>query len=278
MKKFDNIILASDIDGTFVWQYGYVNPKNFEKVKYFISNGGHFLFSSGRNSKDITVVSNDLLSLVNTPCVLCNGGFLYDIEKDVIENPVYTDSKKLSQMLSDVANAFPDVGFRASYDGGFIIREEDEYIKTELSRYGMLKFATFEPLANFEKYKMFKAIFRSDKERLAEVAKYIIPKYESSFAFTRSAETILEAMPHGVTKATQLSHLKEKMKKQYPDAVLWCVGDFDNDVDMLKFADVAACPENATDAVKDICSVHLCHCKDGAIAELIDVIEKHINI
>ena len=277
MKKFENIILASDIDSTFVWQYGYVNPKNFEKIKYFIANGGHFLFSSGRNSKDITVVSDDLLSLVNTPCVLCNGGMLYDIEHDVIENPVYVDTKELVKMLSDVEKTFPDVGFRASYSGGFVVRESDEYIKNELEKYGILKFATFMELKDFLNYKFFKAIFRSNPERIIEVSEYILPRYSDKFYFTRSSHTIFEVQPLGVTKAYQLKYLKEKMKKTMPDIELWCVGDFDNDIDMLKFADVAACPENATDTVKSICSVHLCHCKDGAVGELIDVIEERIK-
>ena len=83
MKKFENIRLASDIDGTFVCQYGLVHPRNYERVKYFVDNGGHFLLSSGRNSKDICV-AGDILRLVNTPCVLCNGAMLYDIENDVI--------------------------------------------------------------------------------------------------------------------------------------------------------------------------------------------------
>ena len=277
MKKFENIILASDIDGTFVWQYGELSPKNPEKVRYFIENGGHFLFSAGRNTKDITVVGEELLSLVNTPCVLCNGTLLYDVKNDIIENPVYVDTRDLCELLSEVDKKFPDVGFRASYSGGFVVRDNDDYIKNELTKYNTLRFAVFTSLSNFGDYKFFKAIFRSPEQRVAEVADYIIPKYKDRFAFTRSATTILEVMPMGITKAYQLKFLKEKLSKANPNITLWCVGDFDNDTDMLKFADVAACPENSSDAIKKICSVHLCHCKDGAVGELIDVIEQTIN-
>lgn len=276
VKKFENIILASDIDGTFVWQYGEVNPKNPEKVRYFIENGGHFLFSSGRNTKDICVVGEGLLALVNTPCVLCNGALLYDVQRDKIENPVYVDTKNMVDLLSDVDEKFPDVGFRASYEGGFVVREGDDYIRNELTKYDTVRFARFTTLDDFKNFKFFKTIFRSAPERVAEVAEYIVPKYSDRFAFTRSSTSILEAMPIGVTKATQLKYLKDKMKKDHPSATLWCVGDFDNDVDMLRFADVAACPENSTETVKSICSVHLCHCKDGAVGELIDVIEESL--
>ena len=38
-------------------------------------------------------------------------------------------------------------------------------------------------------------------------------------------------------------------------------------------ADVAVCPENAMDAVKEIANYTLCHCKDGLIADVIEKIE-----
>ena len=53
MKKFENILLLSDIDGTIAWNSEYIPPENIEKILYFKENGGHFAFSSGRNHKDI---------------------------------------------------------------------------------------------------------------------------------------------------------------------------------------------------------------------------------
>ena len=53
MKKFENIILASDIDGTFIFHGEPLPTVNLEKIRYFIDNGGKFTFSSGRNHIDI---------------------------------------------------------------------------------------------------------------------------------------------------------------------------------------------------------------------------------
>ena len=53
MKKFEHILIASDIDGTLLWNSQYINPSNFEKLRYFCENGGHFALSTGRNHKDI---------------------------------------------------------------------------------------------------------------------------------------------------------------------------------------------------------------------------------
>ena len=45
----------------------------------------------------------------------------------------------------------------------------------------------------------------------------------------------------------------------------------------MGFGDCAAvCPANAVDAVKEIAHIEVCHCKDGALADMIDEIEKSI--
>lgn len=276
MKKFENIIIASDIDGTFVWKANEPNPKNIEKIKDFTENGGHFLLSSGRNSRDIFIIIKQIREIVNAPCVLCNGCLLYDVQNDIIENPVYVDRDELLKMIRDVEERFPDVGFRASDKDGFIAREYDEYIKDELKRFGIYHLARFGSIDDFYDKDIFKVMFCSSKERCQELNEYLKSNYGDKFALTRSSEKMVEAMPRGITKAYQLNYLRDKMKKTNPDIKLWCIGDFDNDIDMLRSADVAACPENASDTVKEICSVHLCHCKDGAIAELIDFIEKRL--
>lgn len=277
MKKFENIILASDIDGTFVWKSNETHPKNIEKIKYFNENGGHFLLSSGRNSHDIFVIIKQIREIVNTPCVLCNGCLLYDVQNDVIENPVYLNNEDLVKMIYDVDKNFPDVGFRASDKDGFLARQSDEYIKEELRTFGIYHIARFCDISAFKDRDIFKVMFcTKTKERCLELEEYVRARYSDKFALARSSDKMLEAMPLGISKAYQLNYLRKKMQKTNPDIQLWCIGDFDNDLDMLRSADVAACPENASDNVKDICSVHLCHCKDGAIADLIDLIEEKI--
>ena len=55
MKKFENILIASDIDGTLLFQ-NEIHPRNFEKLRYFCENGGHFALATGRNHMDIFAI------------------------------------------------------------------------------------------------------------------------------------------------------------------------------------------------------------------------------
>ena len=127
MKSFHNILLFSDVDGTIAWSSEYINPKNFDAIRYFINHGGHFAFSSGRNHKDIFHILPNLKELVNMPCILCNGSYLYDANTGDILNPQYLDSTHAVKLLREVNHDFPDVGFRVTVRGGFLVPSGNVY-------------------------------------------------------------------------------------------------------------------------------------------------------
>jgi hydroxymethylpyrimidine pyrophosphatase-like HAD family hydrolase len=56
------------------------------------------------------------------------------------------------------------------------------------------------------------------------------------------------------------------------DLKVYCIGDYENDIDMLENADKAFCPSNAIDEVKAVCHKILCDHNDGAVADMIEYI------
>ena len=56
MKKFENYIIVSDIDGTFLGKEGRMVPRNLEAIEYFKSEGGIFTFITGRIAAGAKVV------------------------------------------------------------------------------------------------------------------------------------------------------------------------------------------------------------------------------
>jgi len=274
MEKFKNIMIASDIDGTVLWKSHYIHPRNFEKLRYFCDNGGHFALSTGRSHRDVFIIAEQLKEYVNMPCILCNGSYLYDREKDEILNPQYLDPLPLIEIFKEVKRRYRDVGMRAGFVGGFLCPVEDEIAISFLRSHGIDHLATVRPIDAFASEKIFKAVFVSeDSEKLLLLQEELRRKYGHVFSIMLSDKTILEILPIGISKTTQFPYLK----KLYPEAELWCIGDFHNDVEMLLGADVAVCPENAVDEVKHICRLQVCHCKDGALAEMIDAIEAYVD-
>jgi hydroxymethylpyrimidine pyrophosphatase-like HAD family hydrolase len=70
-----------------------------------------------------------------------------------------------------------------------------------------------------------------------------------------------------------LQKLKKHLNGTKKRTVIAC-GDFENDTEMLKAADVAVAPENALDSVKEVADLVLCHCQEGLIADVIERIER----
>lgn len=274
MKKFEKILIASDIDGTLLWDCSYIHPRNLERLRYFCDNGGRFALSTGRGHRDIFAVAHQVEEYVNMPCILCNGSYLYNHSDGRILNPFYLDPIPLIEAFRSIKKRHPDVGMRATAARGFLCPAEDDVAIRFLKATGLGHLTETLPVDDFAKEKIFKAIFTSaDTEKLLLLQDELKERYGDHFSITLSGKTILEIQPLGVSKKIQLPYLKTL----YPHTELWCIGDFHNDAEMLSGADVAVCPANAVDEIKRICQLQVCHCKEGALADMIDEIERRID-
>jgi hydroxymethylpyrimidine pyrophosphatase-like HAD family hydrolase len=86
-----------------------------------------------------------------------------------------------------------------------------------------------------------------------------------------SSPRFFELQKKGCTKATGLRFVADRLAERMGHPVITvAVGDQENDLPMLMAADVAACPDNAVETVKAVCSLHLCDHDEGCIAHLIE--------
>ena len=110
-----------------------------------------------------------------------------------------------------------------------------------------------------------------DPARLQQVREATLAHFGKHLAPTCSSTWILEMQYPSITKALGLQKLKKHLNAQ-KRTVIAC-GDYENDTQMLKAADVAVAPANALDTVKAVADHVLCHCKEGLIADVIEAIE-----
>ena len=100
--------------------------------------------------------------------------------------------------------------------------------------------------------------------------KYIAENAAGRFAVTFSCPTLLELLDPAATKGNQV----RAMKKLLQGRTTYCCGDFENDEDMLKKADVAVVPSSGMPKIVAIADIVTCHCKEGTIAYLVDLLDK----
>ena len=75
MGLFSDCLFGCDIDGTLLVN-GIINPRNIEKIEYFISEGGYFSLCTGRTVGAVSPVLEKIKNI--SPSVVANGCMIYD--------------------------------------------------------------------------------------------------------------------------------------------------------------------------------------------------------
>ncbi|MBQ8449193.1 MAG: HAD-IIB family hydrolase [Clostridia bacterium] len=279
MKKFENIYIASDIDGTFLWDCAYVNPKNISAVKYFTENGGHFAFSTGRNRFDTERVLPVWRELCNMPCIFCNGSMLYDPKTDETIDPIYIEpAEKAAEVFRFIRDKFADVaGARATTPRGFLFADDDEYVLSRFTENGNIHVSEVLPIEKIDGSELFKIVVETTPEYREKIFEAMAAHFGDVFELTYSAPMLVEVQPRGVSKASAIDAMRKRARKLNPDAKFYCIGDYNNDYKMLLAADVAVCPANACESIKAVADIEVCHCECGALADLIEKIENSLE-
>jgi len=95
------------------------------------------------------------------------------------------------------------------------------------------------------------------------------------FFYTKSYPRGLEIVNSNASKGKTALNLKEYLTvRENIKYKLFAIGDYNNDIDLITFADYGAAPANALDDVKKAAKIHTVSCGDGAVADLIRIIEK----
>ena len=258
--KFENIMIVTDLDGTFYDSNHNFHARNMEAVEYFKKNGGLFTVASGRVPSSLKDRLDTFANLTNAPAILCNGGFCYDFIKGERFLQIEVDHCKAAEIIELVRRDFNVWRIRCSLTGNEIALAPD----TDISGFDGWTRVSFDD----------KSFDNLNKLRSA-----VEERYKDDFVFMFACPEIFEFQAKSATKGQALDRLRElviKEGKADSNLRVYAVGDFENDFDMLCHADVACCPDNAIDMVKAASKVHLCHCDDGAIADLIERIEMGI--
>lgn len=250
-------MIVTDLDGTFYDSNHNFHVRNMEAVEYFKKNGGLFTVASGRVPSSLTGRIDTFAKLTNVPAILCNGGFCYDFTSGERFLEVEVDHEKAIEMIELVRSNFSVWRIRCSLIGNEVALDENS------------------DLGSFKGWTRVSFDDRSF-DNLNAVRRAVEARYKDEFATMFACPEIFEFQAKSATKGQALDRLRRFLAetgKADETLRIYAMGDFENDIDLLRHADVACCPENAIDSVKAISKVHLCHCDDGCAADLISRIE-----
>ena len=238
-----------------------------EAIRYFHENGGLFTLATGRDVRVLEYAFPQAPDTLSCPAILCNGVYMYDYGTGEFFDEMQMDKEEFLSVLAKVRQSFPEVGFRISSLRGFLCPYVSPFMRERSASFSSIILE--EDLGAHMDIPWHKCVFVADENTIQRMIEFFSRMEFSSLVSVASSKTLVELLPIGSGKGGKIARLKEL----YPDRTVICVGDFFNDLDMMQVADVAACPANALDEIKAISSIHLCHHREGCIADLIYKLE-----
>lgn len=276
MGIFDGCLLACDIDGTLLVN-DFIPQSNIEKIKYFVSEGGAFSLATGRTAGAISHVTNEIDCI--SPSIVANGSMIYDIKNDKAIYELFVPQSDC-QIVKAVLDGCNTVGVEAhSGKEVLVLNESAETIDHE--NYESLNALPLD-YENALKYNWNKVIYLFANQRESALVKSIISQFEHNSQFVDTSAIIdgrrryyYEHVPKNVSKATTLKILCEKLN--IDEGCCFAIGDYYNDLEMIKTADIGAALVDSPEEVKAASDVVVCEAKNGAVADFIDYLERTLK-
>lgn len=268
MPKFSNTVLITDLDGTLLPHNKILNEKDLNALKYFRQNGGIFTIATGR----IIQASEQFFDALrpDAPVILNNGGLIYNVDKKEIVYEQCADDAAYDYTVV-LMEKFPEMGVEVNLPDGIFVVRMTEWERRHLDMTHLPY--TEKGLDEIPKTGWCKVLYSMGGGRVRELSDYAAAMGWDKTSFVISGDFLFECLPKGCTKGSALKKLSEIEK--WDTFTVAAAGDYNNDIEMLEFADIAIAPQNAQDIVKESADyVTKATCEEGAIAEAIDYLDK----
>ncbi len=262
-KPYAGILVVSDVDGTLLFAEEGMSPRNREAIEKFTRGGGHFTIASGRSADSVRRVLGEYTP--SAPAILYNGGLVYDFEK---EKPLYRaplpDSAK--EAFEIIRRRFPQMGAEIMPANLRIyVANASEYTQKHIDDEGLaftLRVAQKAPEI------WLKCLFACAKEEQPQLHAFAQRLPMEGFYCIATAPIYYELMPEGVNKGSTLQKLCNYLG--YDIENVYAIGDYYNDIDLLKAAGHGIAVENAKPEVKAAAERLVAHCREGGVAEALE--------
>ena len=268
MKKFDGLLFCTDLDGTLYASDGTVPKANLEAIEYFKSEGGLFTFITGRLPQTASGVYDAVKP--NAPYGCVNGAGIYDgeAEKFIWSMDLHGD---FIELVRDVDKSLPEIGIQLNTEKEIYINKGNSSMDNFLAVTGIDRVEChYEDVAE----PTLKVVFgHDDAEQIAALASLLASHPKAHlFDFIRSERTLYEILPKGASKGTALRKMTELFGIDIAKTV--AVGDYNNDISMLKVAGAGFAVANAVPEVKAVADYLTADNNEGAIAAIVDLLDK----
>lgn len=261
--KFQNVLLASDFDGTLKNDDGVITEDVKDAIKYFMREGGKFTVCTGRIYQGFHLYSAEY---INAPVLLGNGAMAYDYENnEVIFDDAIGDEGL--DAINDILKHFPEVSVE--------FYNFNKVCAVNLSSHSRQHFTS--QGIDFE-------IVNSPEDAPRPWTKVMIAAIGCSMGvqeilnkhpeinYLKTTGDYVEVLKKRVDKGTGLLKLAAALGCDPKDT--YAAGDGYNDVEMLVASNGGFVPENGSQEALSVAKYVTRSNNEGCIAHAIEILDK----
>lgn len=259
--KYDGILLLTDVDATLLDPEGSMPTQNIEAARRFTGLGGLLGLATGRACDSAEKLAEKCF--VNAPCIVCNGTSIYDVKQ---KRPLWDRwlPENIRNIMEYAVKRFPSVRIDAfAAPGVFEVNAGGIGTAGRERRariIGCVSPENVPPLCH-------KVVFHAPHEALVPLEKGLRAMNFPGVGYSYSGAEYFEVLPQGVNKGVAAKVLAQLLGIA-PGRVVG-IGDYYNDIEMLRQAHIGAAPADAPEEVRRAADVVVCGCGQGAVADLI---------
>lgn len=264
MKKFEGVMLCTDIDGTLTNDKNNVSEENIEAIRYFTQHGGIFTIATGRIPFTIPIVLNEFIKI---PVVCQNGSAIYDVNKKEYVSYKSIDRRAI-EITKEISQKFPFSGieFYRLYDIAFVKENNATSRHHKLENISCVTHLD----CNIEDVKgpIIKILFAQEEnetERMYTELENSV--YQSEYKLLKSHKWYYEILRKDVNKGNALKELCGILNVDLKNVIT--AGDNDNDIELIQASGLSYATQNATENLKKVADRITKSNNDHAIADII---------
>ena len=268
MKKFEGMLFCTDLDGTLYSNDKTVSKENLAAIEYFKSEGGIFTFITGREPKTAKDICRTISP--NAPYGCLNGGGIYDYAKDKYLWQIALPDEVI-ELAAFVDKQIPSMGIMLNTQTDIIFSKDNAAMQWFRAVTGVPKIS-----CHFRKVNepILKVVFAHENgEEIDKLARLLTSHpLADNFDFIRSEFRLFEILPKGASKGNLLCKMAKLLNINIEKTI--AVGDYNNDVSMIKAAGLGFAVANAVPEAKAAADYITVSNNESAIAAIINGLDK----
>lgn len=263
------VILLTDVDGTMVSGDMKISSQVQEALDRWMNEGQYFSLSTGRGRTNAEFHLSHCKT--NFPAIFANGVLLYDREKQeaILEQNISTEA--LAPLFERIL-AYDENTMIQLYtkDQIYLLTNSDPH-DPRVSNHQPYVRADFHILEGMECNKILLGLTPETADGAKTIAEDYIHRHRKDLRVVKSQAKYIELQRAGVSKGSVVKTLKQVTK-----ATIAVAGDYYNDMEMLKEADISFTLASSPKEVQDCADVIFEATPQNFLAQVVDHLEAHV--